>query len=140
MVEVDKDNSDPGYLCGRLFNVLECAQTTAIRNVNATIVDPVLRHGVHRARSSVPPAAQRSARASAHVEPGPRGARVAIETDMEEIMSSLEGFPKTLNLEQQGLFALGYYHQRAENSRQAQEATARRNAQQDHDDNEPDAE
>ena len=140
MVEVDKENSDPGYLCGRLFNVLERAQTTAIRNVNATIADRYYGTA-STAPGAVFPLLLKGMRAHLHtLNRDRRGARVAIETDMEEIMSSLSGFPRTLNLEQQGLFALGYYHQRAENSRQAQEAAARRNAQQDDDDNEPDAE
>ena len=140
MVEVDKENSDPGYLCGRLFNVLERAQTTAIRNVNATIADRYYGTA-STAPGAVFPLLLKGARAHLYTLNRDRpGARVAIENNMEEIMSSLAGFPRTLNLEQQGLFALGYYHQRAENSRQAREATARRNAQQDHDDNEPDAE
>ena len=40
-------------------------------------------------------------------------------------MAGLGGFPRTLSMEQQGLFALGYYHQRAAD-RQA--AMARRDA------------
>lgn len=140
MVEVDKENSHPGYLCGRLFNVLERAQTTAIRNVNATIADRYYGTA-STAPGAVFPLLLKGVRAHLHtLNRDRRGARVAIESDMEEIMSALDGFPRTLNLEQQGLFALGYYHQRAENSRQAQEAAARRTAQQGNDDNEPDAE
>ncbi len=140
MVEVDRENSDPGYLCGRLFNVLERAQTTAIRNVNATIADRYYGTA-STAPGAVFPLLLKGVRAHLHtLNRDRRSARVAIEADMEEIMSSLDGFPRTLNLEQQGLFALGYYHQRADNSRQAQEATARRNAQRDDNGNEPDAE
>ena len=140
MVELDKENREPGYLCGRLFNVLERAQTTAIHGVNATIADRYYGTA-STAPGAVFPLLLKGVRAHLHtLNRDRRGARVTIETDMEEIMSSLDGFPKTLNLEQQGLFALGYYHQRAENSRQAREATARRNAQQVHDDNKPDTE
>ena len=140
MVEVDKENSDAGYLCGRLFNVLERAQTTAIRNVNATIADRYYGTA-STAPGAVFPLLLKGVRAHLHtLNRDRRGARVAIETDIEEIMSSLNGFPKTLSLEQQGLFALGYYHQRADNSRRAQEAAARRNAPPNEDHNEPDAE
>ena len=41
-------------------------------------------------------------------------------------MSGLKGFPKTLNLEQQGMFALGYYHQRASDQTRMREASDRR--------------
>lgn len=140
MVEVDKENSDAGYLCGRLFNVLERAQTTAIRNVNATIADRYYGTA-STAPGAVFPLLLKGVRAHLHtLNRDRRGARITIETDMEEIMSNLNGFPRTLNLEQQGLFALGYYHQRADNSRRAQEASARRNAQQDEDLEEPSAE
>jgi hypothetical protein len=32
---------------------------------------------------------------------------------MEEILSNLPTFPRTLTIDEQGLFVLGYYHQRA---------------------------
>ena len=45
-------------------------------------------------------------------------------------MSGIKSFPKTLNLEQQGMFALGYYHQRARDRARMREASDRiRNAQ-----------
>jgi len=31
---------------------------------------------------------------------------------IEEIMAGIEGFPAHLNLDDQGMFAIGYYHQR----------------------------
>ena len=120
--------------------MLERAQTTAIRNVNATIADRYYGTA-STAPGAVFPLLLKGVRAHLHtLNRDRRGARVAIETDIEEIMSSLNGFPKTLSLEQQGLFALGYYHQRADNSRRAQAATARRNAPPNEDHNEPDAE
>ena len=41
-------------------------------------------------------------------------------------MSGIKGFPKTLNLEQQGMFALGYYHQRASDRARMREASDRK--------------
>ena len=41
------------------------------------------------------------------------GAYHALQQRLEEVMAGLEGFPKTLDMESQGLFALGFYHQRA---------------------------
>ena len=37
----------------------------------------------------------------------------ALERRLEEVTVNLPTFPKTLTPQQQGLFALGYYHQRA---------------------------
>lgn len=39
------------------------------------------------------------------------GRRVNRERQVQEIMASLSGFPARLNMEQQALFALGFYHQ-----------------------------
>ena len=39
MVQLDLNNTEPGYRCGRLLAVLERAQGRAIRNLNTTIVD-----------------------------------------------------------------------------------------------------
>ena len=130
MVELNHENADPGYLCGRLFAMLERAQTSAIRNVNATIADRYYGTA-STAPQAVFPLLLKGVRAHFHtLNRDNKGAQIAIETEIEGIMSSLDDFPRTLTLEQQGRFALGYYHQRAENGRRAREAAARRNAQQ----------
>ena len=49
------------------------------------------------------------------------GAYHNIESRIEGIMANLAEFPGTLTLEQQGQFALGYYHERAANRRQARD-------------------
>ena len=130
MVEIDKEKREPGYLCGRLFAMLERAQTAAIRNVNATIADRYYGTA-STAPQSVFPLLLKGARAHLHtLNRDNKGAQRRIETEIEEIMSKLDNFPKTLILEQQGYFALGYYHQRAENGRRARAASTRRQAQQ----------
>ncbi|MBI4639495.1 MAG: type I-C CRISPR-associated protein Cas8c/Csd1 [Candidatus Tectomicrobia bacterium] len=42
-----------------------------------------------------------------------RGTYEALEQKLEEVQAGLTAFPKTLTLEDQGIFSLGYYHQRA---------------------------
>ena len=140
MVELNHENADPGYLCGRLFAMLERAQTSAIRNVNATIADRYYGTA-STAPQAVFPLLLKGVRAHFHtLNRDNKGAQVAIETEIEGIMSSLDDFPRTLNLEQQGRFALGYYHQRAENGRRAREAAARRSTKQGEISNESNAE
>jgi hypothetical protein len=36
-----------------------------------------------------------------------------LQRRLEEVMSGLPAFPRVLSLEEQGLFSLGYFHQRA---------------------------
>jgi CRISPR-associated protein Csd1 len=38
----------------------------------------------------------------------------ALQRKLEEIQANLPSYPLVLTLEEQGLFALGYYHQRAQ--------------------------
>jgi CRISPR-associated protein Csd1 len=48
----------------------------------------------------------------------PRGLAIALEREAGEILDGIEGhFPRTLSLEDQGRFAIGYYHQRSERFR-----------------------
>ncbi|MGL5035936.1 MAG: type I-C CRISPR-associated protein Cas8c/Csd1, partial [Microcystaceae cyanobacterium] len=53
----------------------------------------------------------------------------ALEERIEEITSHLSDFPKTLTMQNQGLFALGYYHQRAANRAAAKSAIASKQIQ-----------
>ena len=129
MVQLDPDNRAPAYLCGRLMAVLENAQRAALPNVNATVVDRF--YGT----ASTAPASVFS-RLLRGVQPhlaklqrDNRGAYVAIQNRIEEILSGLPGdpgFPRILTLQEQGIFALGYYHQRAQQSAHIREAAERR--------------
>jgi CRISPR-associated protein Csd1 len=129
MVQLHADNHDPAYLCGRLMAVLENAQLAAMPGVNTTIVDRF--YGT----ASTAPASVFS-RLLKGVQPhlaklqrDNRGAYIAIQTRIEEILSGLpgdRGFPRILSLQEQGMFALGYYHQRAQHSAQRREAAERR--------------
>ena len=121
MVEKDQDNTNPGYLCGRLFAVLERTQTAAIPKINATIVD---RH--YGTASTAPqlvfPILMKGSKAHlSKLRRDKEGAYYGIQREIEEITGKMEAFPKTLSLEEQGLFALGYYHQRAEGAKRAKQ-------------------
>lgn len=48
------------------------------------------------------------------------GAYVALDSRLQEVLAGVgERFPMTLDYEKQGLFALGFYHQRAHDIAQA---------------------
>jgi CRISPR-associated protein Csd1 len=126
MVQLDSGNTDQAYLCGRLLAVLERAQRAAIRNLTTTIVDRFYGTA-STAPQSVFSRLIRGSRAHlSTLERDNRGAYNVIQTQLEEVMSGIKGFPKTLNLEQQGMFALGYYHQRAGDQARMREASDRR--------------
>jgi len=128
MVQLDANNASPAYRCGRLLAVIEEAQRLAIPGINATVVDRF-----YGAASTAP--ASVFGRLLQGVRPHlaklrrdrPAAFR-ALQMRLEEIQAGMSGFPRTLSLEEQGLFALGYYHQRAWDRAQAREAAARRRA------------
>lgn len=120
--DLNETEERPAYLCGRLIALLEEAQRAALGNVNSTIVDRYF------GTASAAPASVfgRLLRGSqAHFQKLRKnnpGARENIERGVEEVMSKLASFPKTLTIEDQGLFAMGYYHQRADSRRRMHEA------------------
>ncbi|MCD6599929.1 MAG: type I-C CRISPR-associated protein Cas8c/Csd1 [Dehalococcoidia bacterium] len=113
MQQINLDNHEPAYLCGRLLAVLEAIQREALPGINTTVVDRF-----YGTASTAPAGAfsQLMKMAQSHLAKLRRdkpGAHIALQQKLEEIQSKLSDFPRTLTLEQQGLFSLGYYHQRA---------------------------
>jgi CRISPR-associated protein Csd1 len=112
--ELDVNQTDPAYRLGRLFAVLERIQSAAQPGINATI-----RDRYYGAASSTPgavfPTLMRLK--NAHLKKLTPGMETFFEKLVGEICGSVEQpalatFPRQLDLHAQGLFALGYYHQR----------------------------
>jgi CRISPR-associated protein Csd1 len=131
---LDLENRNFAYLCGRLLGVLEIVQVEAFKpsTVNSTIVDRF-----YGTASSAP--ASVFGRLLRGTQPHltklrkeKRGTFDAMSKLLEEVQCGLTCYPKTLTLEEQGLFALGYYHQKAANRAGA---IAYKQAQQDKDKN-----
>lgn len=108
-IMLDKENQNQGYLCGRLFAVLDKIQ----EDVN----------GIHSIRerymnsASATPAmvfATILNLSTHHLEKLNCGRQVFYEKLKQEIISKLDanGFPTHLDLQDQGRFFVGYYHQR----------------------------
>lgn len=108
-VMLDKENQNQGYLCGRLFAVLDKIQEDA--------------NGIHSIRerymnsASATPATVFSTilnLSTHHIEKLNVGAQITYEKLKQEIISKLDadGFPIHLDLQDQGRFFVGYYHQR----------------------------
>jgi CRISPR-associated protein Csd1 len=122
MVHLQTDRPEAAYHCGRLLAVLESIQREAIgRNINTTIVDRFYGTA-STAPASVFGRLVRGAQPHLSKLKGNENTRAAghaLENRLTEIMSALDTFPHTLKLQHQGLFALGYYHQRAHDRAQA---------------------
>jgi len=118
-----REHPDPAYHCGRLLAVLERIQRTALGKINTTVADRY-----YGAASASPASVLGTlvADAQAHLSKLRKENReYFLERELEEILTAIgPEFPRTLNLTRQGLFALGFYHQRAnDRPKQAEGAT-----------------
>lgn len=104
---LNEQNSNVAYRLGRLFALLEKAQEDANPGLNATIKDRYFG-AASASPGSVFPILLRLAQH--HITKAEYG-RIT-DKRIEEVMSGIDSFPSHLNLEEQGLFVLGYYHQR----------------------------
>jgi CRISPR-associated protein Csd1 len=112
-VSLDENNKKPAYLLGRLFSLLEKVQKDALGiNINATIRDRYFGAASATPGSVFPLLLRLSRHHIAKAEYG----NVA-DRKIQEVMNGLDAkpFPAHLNMEEQGLFILGYYHQNQAN-------------------------
>jgi len=111
--ELDTHKRSPAYLCGRLLAVLEEIQRAALPGIKATLVDKYFGTA-SSAPATVFGTLMRTAQSHmAKLRKEKRGAFLALDQRMQEICGTLDAFPRTLSLQDQALFSLGYYQQKA---------------------------
>lgn len=107
-VMLDKDNNNQGYLCGRLFAVLDKIQDDANRQHS-------IKERYMNSASSTPAAVFATILnlSSHHSEKLNEGSIIFYEKIKREIIDKInaDGFPAHLDLQDQGRFFVGYYHQ-----------------------------
>ena len=108
-VMLDKENKNQGYLCGRLFAVLEKIQEEA--NNQHSIRERYMNSASATPAIVFPTILNLS---SHHSEKLTEGRNVWFEKLKQEIVDKISsnGFPAHLDLQDQGRFFVGYYHQR----------------------------
>lgn len=106
-VALNKDDKSISYLLGRIFALLEKAQSDALGTVNASVVDKYLNAALASPQQVFP---SLLLNAEKHFSKSKKyNIKMRIREIMEDIPS--DGYPKTLNAEDQGRFLVGYYHQ-----------------------------
>ena len=125
MVALETEHPSVAYHCGRLLAILEGVQRAALPGVNATILDRFFGTASSAPAGVFGRLMQGAQHHLARLDRDRRGAYVALQRNIEEVCTHIPAFPRTLNLEEQALFSLGYYHQRANDRAQA---AARRDA------------
>lgn len=120
-VSLDKESTSPGYRLGRLFAVLESVQRAALGGqVNATIRDRYYGAASATPASVFPVLLRNAQNHLGKLRKDKPGFAFNLEKDIAEIVDGLpEHFPRSLRIEAQGQFAIGYYHQSQSRFRKA---------------------
>ncbi len=109
-VALDTSRTEAAYVIGRLFALLEKIQSDSSGgDLNSTIKDRYFSAASATPAIVFPRLIRLSQHHLAKME---TGQKIYYEKQLGEVMDKLNGFAAHLNLEDQGLFAVGYYHQR----------------------------
>jgi CRISPR-associated protein Csd1 len=120
-VALDREHRNIGYLLGRLFAVYELAQVAALgRGVKATMRDKYFASAAATPATVFPLVI---AHGQNHLSKARKASKSAgwaflIEQELNAIINQIEpaqphSLPRSLRLEDQAEFAIGYYHQRS---------------------------
>lgn len=109
LMSLEADRPETAYQLGRLFASLERNQRDALgERLNSTIKDRYYGSASSTPGIIFPRLIRLSQHHLANLE---GGHRIHAEKRMQEIMARITEFPRHLSLPDQGLFAIGYYHQ-----------------------------
>ncbi len=129
-VALNREETNPAYRLGRLFAVYESVQQAALGNVKTTIKDSYFGGASATPASFFPLLERNSASHLAKLRKSDDKERLAhwFDREIDEILAGMKtAFPRSLPLEDQGRFAIGYHHQRnarrKTNSTQATDST-----------------
>lgn len=115
---LDKEREVAPYLCGRLLAVLEEAQGRSSRwKINTTLVDRFYGSASTAPASVFSLLVKQATQAHFPKIRRERRGHVKLSEEIEDVMRAIDetgGFPRTLTMHEQGEFALGFYHQRAD--------------------------
>jgi len=115
---LNTENRNPGYLLGRLFAVLEKAQRDANPKIKSTIKDRYYASASATPRAVFPVLIRLAQHHLAKAEYGRY-----LDDQIQDVVAHIDVFPAYLDLDQQGLFALGYYQQKSAFYPKGQEKT-----------------
>lgn len=112
---LNPDRKDVPYLLGRLFSLLEKAQSDALGKIGTSI-----RHRYFGSASATPAIVfpQLLRLAQHHIAKAEYGGNM--DRKIQAVVEEINDFPARLSLQEQGVFTIGYYHQANANYRKSE--------------------
>jgi len=114
MVELDVNLKNQGYQLGRLMAVLESIQKVALKGIKSTITDRFYGSASTAPASVFGRLLSGSKAHLAKIRKDKEGLYQIFEQRLEQVCGQITSFPSILKLNDQGMFVLGYYHQKAD--------------------------
>jgi CRISPR-associated protein Csd1 len=113
-MSLDPDHPSTSYHLGRLFCLLERIQGEALDDVNASIADRFLGSAMATPSMVFPRLMKLSHHHLRKLSGKNSGRAVNLDKLKDQILGRFQTLPRILQLEDQGMFIIGYHHQRAE--------------------------
>ncbi len=118
--KLDIENASPPYICGRIFAVLESIQRAALgKEINAGIRERFFSFAATNPSSAFGRLMKLSQNHLTKMKSEKPGLAVMLDRELQELFSKIQRFPAIFSLEEQGQFAIGYYHQKQETWKKA---------------------
>jgi len=112
--KIEQGNRPVAYVCGQIFAKLESIQYAALGNVNAGIRERYFTYAMTSPASAFGRLFNLHSKHFTKLKNDKPGLAITLDKELQELCKDIDihSFPATFSLEQQGQFAIGYYHQR----------------------------
>ncbi len=109
-VQLNEETNCVPYVLGRLFSILEGLQERAIDGITTTIRDRYFTSAFNMPYAVFPSLINL---AQAHLKKLKDSERIYYDRRIQDLLCRLDSpYPKRLSLEEQGIFQIGYYHEK----------------------------
>lgn len=137
-VSLDHNETNPAYRLGRLFAVLEGVQRAALGRVNATIRDRYFGAASATPASTFPALIRNAKNHLKTIRTNKGGLAHWFDSRISDIVDGFDTtqFPRSLSMDEQGRFVIGYYHEQKDLSRGRDNEDDPETDQPDHDNEE----
>ncbi len=112
--KIVEGNRPVAYVCGQIFAKLEGIQYAALGSVNAGIRERYFTYAMTSPASAFGRLFNLNSKHFTKLKNEKPGLAITLDKELQALCKDIDirSFPATFSLEQQGQFAIGYYHQR----------------------------
>ena len=111
---IEEGRKPVAYICGQIFAKLETIQHAALGDRTAGIRERYFTYATTSPAAAFGRLFNLHSKHFAKLKSDKPGLAVTLDKELQELCKDIEikNFPATFSLEEQGQFAIGYYHQR----------------------------